>query len=331
MRGDTMAAATGAPGSLEAIVLATGPSRIRLVTRTGRRITAPVSSWDQIWQFVRAAPAVREECQREGCTQEAYFRYRLAPGLASSWTCEDHLPHGLTAQFSGDLDEPPEMKLSCTFCGGPVILGSITHLTEHATVSHRCNDCDARWWPLISRGLGDDGTILAQAVQSLRTLEGLSVIELRMGYRSYRDLCRALGVGNTQHIDGLPIVQDARLEDQLTLAIEQRPADNDLVDAFMYALEASKKASLGHPALTEAPYAVGETWFHRRNENILVTIVEVNSSTGVVTVEARESAHRHEIKFLELARYYKRLYIRTSWEILESEDEHILGVEKLEP
>jgi hypothetical protein len=82
----------------------------------------------------------------------------------------------------------------------------------------------------VSRGLGDDGTILARDIHGLRTLTTIPFLEVRMGYRSYRDLCRALGVGSTLHIDGLPIFQDTRLEDQLALALERRPEGRDLLE-----------------------------------------------------------------------------------------------------
>lgn len=224
--GEMAAAATGATGRLEAIVIATGPSRIRLITRTGRRITAPVSSWERVWHFVREAPVRLQPCERERCSQEAFFRYHLSPGRVS-WVCEDHLPHGVSALFPGDRNELAEPRLSCVFCGGSVTQGDVIQLYERATVTHECGQCKARWCPLVSRGLGDDGTLLAQDIHGLRTLTTLPFIEVRMGYRSYRDLCRALGVGNTQHVDGLPIIQDHRLEDQLTLAIQHRAERQD--------------------------------------------------------------------------------------------------------
>lgn len=322
----TLVAATGASERLEAIILATGPSRIRLVTRAGRRITAPLSSWDHVWHFVRAAPSTRRNCERDGCTQEAYFRYYLGKAELH-WACEDHLPHGITAQFPGDPDDPTDRSLSCVFCGSTVTQGAVLRHYEWTSVSHRCSGCHAQWYPLISRGLGDDGTILAQDIHGLKTLTSIAFLEVRMGYRSYRDLCRALGVGSTQHIGGLPIIHDPRLEDQLTLAMEGTALPYDA-----HATPTSRPpAASGSCQPPEASCAEGETWAHRDNDGLLITIVKVHSLGHTVTIEEAQYPHRREMNVLDLLHYYRRLRIRTYWEILESEEDDALDVEQPYP
>lgn len=268
--GEMAAAATTATSRLEAIVLATGPSRIRLITRTGRRITAPVSSWERVWHFVRPAPSTHHSCERERCTQEALFRYHPSPDRVV-WVCEDHLPHGVAALFPGDRNELSEPRLSCVFCGGSVTQGDVIQLHERATVSHRCSHCKARWCPLVSRGLGDDGTILAQDLHGLRTLTPLEFVEVRMGYRSYRDLCRALGVGRAQHIDGLPIIQDHRLEDQLALAIEHVSEGRDTFESPPDPVTAPSRLTIDIVDPAIAP----ESMWRRRNPK-WQAIVEVS-------------------------------------------------------
>lgn len=210
----------------DAVVIATGPSMIRLVSRTGRRITFPTASWGGVWRFEHAPPLWREPCHR--CPSTAYFRFAHAGG-SLVWTCEEHLPFGVRAHFPGDALDPSsstKVQMHCPECDSArvEVNPKLTSLPrQRMTTRYRCEDCNSEWSPLVSRGLGDDGMTLASDLHDLFGSD--SATEVRIGFTAYRALCRALGMGDVPHIHGVRVTQQPTLADLLTLVFfTTRPA-----------------------------------------------------------------------------------------------------------
>lgn len=202
---------------VQAVIIATSPAAVRLVTRTGRRITLPVASLERAWRWLNDAPEIPSTCSL--CRQTAYFRHNIESEVR--WVCEDHLPHGAKAYFPGDQinEDSAGLEVNCPSCHSTQISldPTLVPLLDHrSTTLHTCGDCRCAWSPLLSLGLGDDGTNLAQDLRTLISRD-VPVNELRLGFVAYRNLCRALGMGNVPHVGGVSLVVDHQLGDMLTL------------------------------------------------------------------------------------------------------------------
>lgn len=204
----------GDRGRLEAVIIATGPTMIRLVTRSGRRITFPTGRWGITWTLVHPCPVEPQTCS--SCRQTAFFRHTV--GGETLWVCEDHVPHGARAYFPGDTPGPPGLGLTCPRCESTrvdVDPGLIALSGGRTTTKAACNDCRSSWSPLVGRGLGDDGTILAGDLGRIIE-EDSSVSEVWLGFIAYRNLCRAVGMGDVAHIHGVSTQEKPGLADVLT-------------------------------------------------------------------------------------------------------------------
>lgn len=199
----------------EAVLIATGPTMVRLVTRTGRRITLPTRSLDLIWSRVQGPPTEPRPCL--SCRQAAFFRHTVGGDIV--WVCEDHLPHGAMAYFPGDTPGPAGLEIACPSCESTQVTTEPSLLPlprDRATTRMTCARCQCRWSPLIARGLGDDGTVLMGDLHQM--IEGdSSISEIWVGFVAYRNLCRAIGMGDLGHVHGVPIRSHSTLADALTL------------------------------------------------------------------------------------------------------------------
>lgn len=200
---------------LEAVVVATGPSMIRLVTRSGRRMTFPSSRWDATWSLVHPGPAAPERCTH--CRQTAFFRHNVSS--ATFWVCEDHVPHGATAYFPGDTPGPPGHGLICPQCESTrvEVESRLTQLSGSRTALRvTCWECSRSWSTLVSRGLADDGAFLAEDLARVIS-DTPSISEIWLGFVAHRNLCRAMGVGNVDHFQGVPLEMNASFPDTLAV------------------------------------------------------------------------------------------------------------------
>lgn len=204
----------GDRGRLEAVVIATGPTMVRLVTRSGRRITFPTGRWEVAWTLVHPSPEEPQRCSQ--CRQTAFFRHTVSGETV--WVCEDHVPHGARAYFPGDTPGPAGLGLSCPRCESTSVDVDprlIALSGSRATTQATCKDCRCSWSTLVGRGLGDDGAVLAGDL--VRVIEDdPSVSEVWLGFVAYRGLCRAIGMSDVAHIHGVPIHEKPALADALT-------------------------------------------------------------------------------------------------------------------
>lgn len=266
--GETWSVADSASGKRsEAVVIATGPTMIRLVGRSGRRLTFPTGSWSGIWQFVHAPPAPPQTCHQ--CPQTAYFRFIGWDGTPV-WTCEDHLPHGVLAHFPGDLPTAnARFEMRCPRCAGPQVTQSPSPLVlpnQRSTTNFVCGACSARWSPLISRGLGDDGAILAADLHQMIETDA-AISEIWIGFVAHRNLCRALSMGNVPHVHGVPIHMRVDLGDLLTLVFSKTESPSDDVgDALLYAVQAVRPGRFAF-GFQPIDIRVSSRWMRRSNSS----------------------------------------------------------------
>lgn len=231
----------GTSHRVEAVLIATGPTTVRLVDHFGRRISVPTSSLSNNWQLVSPVPSNAVRCHK--CTQLAYFRF-IDWDLAHMWTCEEHLPHGSRAYFPGETPsaESPGLGMACPQCGSTQIKIERTRLAlpdNRSTVRCVCDQCQAAWSPLISMGMSDDGARLAADLHRLIE-SGPSVVEIRIGFTTYRNLCRSLNMGDVAQLMGVPVVRDSTLGDLLTNVFSKRGGLEASVDNLVQALEAQR-------------------------------------------------------------------------------------------
>lgn len=205
----------GDSGRLEAVVIATGPTMVRLVTRSGRRVTFPVRRWDTTWTLVAGPPTEPHHCC--GCQQTAFFRHTV--GGETVWVCEDHVPHGARAYFPGDTPGPATLEMACPRCDSTLVQvkpGVIMLSATRTTTQWECEHCRCAWSPLVGQGLADDGSVLAADIaQTMRAV--LPVTEVWLGFVAYRTLCRAMGMGDVGHMQGVPLLCKASLQATLTV------------------------------------------------------------------------------------------------------------------
>ena len=304
----------GDHGRLEAVVIATGPTMVRLVTRSGRRITFPASRWETTWSFVHAPPAESQQCS--SCRQSAFFRHTV--GGETIWVCEDHVPHGARAYFPGDAPGPPGFGLTCPQCesnrvevDSRLITLSGTRVTTRCT----CGECQCCWSALVGRGLGDDGTILAGDLTRM-IQENPSISEVWLGFVAYRNLCRAVGMGDVAHIRGVPLHSMPSLADALAVVFftaVSRPEPNPT------------SSDQGPPPcrLIPMPCAVGETWIDLENPKRQGIIDRVDPALGRLTIRWASGSLTTltTLGVEELVARFRRLDVRSYWEMLDSEDD----------
>lgn len=199
---------------VEAIVIATGPTAIRLVDRYGRRITVPPSALSHVWRREHLPPSPERRCHQ--CSQAAYFRFVNDEGDIT-WGCEEHFPLGIRAHLPGDLLEPRSAApLHCPRCRSTQVVAlPLVALSNRRTAARSlCQACHVEWSALPGRGLADDGARLAA---DLRHIVETSVQEIRLGFTAYRSLCRAMNIGDIAHISGVPVRSDSTIGDLLTI------------------------------------------------------------------------------------------------------------------
>lgn len=215
---------------IEGVVIATGPSMIRLADRYGRRITVPSMTWQQNWRLVAPPPSPRAQCHK--CTQAAYFRFAAWDSLI--WSCEEHLPYGSAARLPGDSStaRPPQQDFTCPKCHSsktrqvPVI---IALPKQRSTIQCACEECLQQWVPLLSLGLSDDGVRLAEDLHEV--MEHQSLVQIKIGFTAYRNLCRTLNMGDVGHLRGVPVQMDPTLGDLLTLVLSNDKTERPLPPA----------------------------------------------------------------------------------------------------
>jgi len=249
----------GDVGRLEAVVIATGPTMVRLVTRSGRRITFPSGRWEVAWSFVHPPPAEPRLCSH--CRQAAFFRHTVGGDIA--WVCEDHVPHGARAYFPGDAPGPPTVGLSCPRCESTTVevdAKLIELAGTRTTTRSTCGRCRCSWATLVGRGLGDDGTVLAGDLTRL-IQEDPSASEVWLGFVAYRNLCRAICMGDVAHIHGVTLHSKPALADALTVVFFG--TDTELVRATT---TSERPPAFGAQFPSDGEIPIGSLWKRRRSD-----------------------------------------------------------------
>lgn len=281
----------GTSKRVEAVVIATGPSIVRLVDRFGRRITFPTSSFSSSLQRVRPSPSSLIRCHK--CTQLAYFRF-IDWDMSHVWSCEDHLPHGIPAYFPGETPSPasPGLGMACPRCHSTGVAVEATRVPlprQRSTIRCACENCHVLWSPLISAGMSDDGATLAADLRQL--IEGdPSLVEVRVGFTTYRNLCRTLNMGNVTHLMGVPVSEDSTLGDLLSFAFSRRGSLEASFDSLIQIVEAQRPLAQFCTAFRPVEVVAGSVWHRLTTHGIgTLTCHVISEVAGEVTYELTDS------------------------------------------
>jgi hypothetical protein len=109
---------------------------------------------------------------------------------------------------------------------------------------------------LVGRGLGDDGATLAGDL-ALMIENDPSISEAWLGFVAYRNICRAMGMGDVAHIHGIPLQSKSGLADMLTLVLSVASPEQTM---NMIAGEQSPLFGLQFPTLD---IGIGSSWKRR--------------------------------------------------------------------
>jgi len=166
------------------------------------------------------------------------------------------------------------------------------------------------------RAIGPDSPAREYALNEfLETHDPLTFHPAYTDFDGEDDPALALMSGATwQGADGSVVITDVGLTHKRARFVRYQDrsgeciqADRDFRERFHYVT----------PAM---PCISGDTWIHRSNDALQITITKANALSGKVTFEERGSPHLVQtINYSDLVRYYRKLYIRTYWEILDDD------------
>jgi hypothetical protein len=274
---------------------------VRLVDRFGRRVAIPTSSGWGNWRFSHPAPPARL-CHQ--CPQLAYFRF-IDWDTAVLWSCEDHLPHGIRAYLPNETPNPQSqgVGVACPKCRSTQIKVEGARLSlpnGRSTIRCACEKCLVAWSPLISFGMSDDGATLAADLHRLLESDS-SIVEIRVGFTTYRNLCRSLNMGNVSHLRGVPVRSDSELGDLLTYVFSRHGGLEASIDSLEQAVDAQRPTVQFCDSFKPLDVIPGSVW--RRNQGLLTCSV-LRELAGEVVYQISGSNRVATQSLTEFRRYW---------------------------
>lgn len=208
------------------VIIARGSNAVRLMARSGRRVTLPLRSLQLLWKLSRDAPQLSqaEVCSR--CGEEAFFRIPGASEMA--WVCESHILGG-PVYFPGDNPQTMNStEIECPAClqrhSVQVEFLRLERLREGNILCNTCPSCSTTWTTLIGRNDGTDGHWFAESIpEVIEALQGDSKGEIRIyvDFVAHNSIQRAVGFSRGEHLHGQPLIENDRFGSNSVVVVFQ--------------------------------------------------------------------------------------------------------------